>query len=219
MALDSKDSDIEQLRSQLQSIHIGLDNSSICGPGEVETDDGFPGKICPSLLGRERDAFQLMTLYFGKFQLKMSSLHPSVTRILIHWHQATFEYQKKVMVLVQIQICCTVLFQNKQLCGFFLKNLFFINPFLHFPLPLFLLGAQFVSLSPTLQNLCLLPTNALPPLSVLLLNLPALVCFSILTLTLRKKQCPLHKPLQNLTIQVTFQNMCSDEVLLPIFRY
>ncbi|XP_063170652.1 rho-associated protein kinase 2 [Candoia aspera] len=42
MALDSKDSDIEQLRSQLQSIHIGLDNSSICGPSEVETDDGFP---------------------------------------------------------------------------------------------------------------------------------------------------------------------------------
>ncbi|XP_070588968.1 rho-associated protein kinase 2 isoform X2 [Erythrolamprus reginae] len=42
MALDSKDSDIEQLRCQLQTIHIGLDNSSICGPGEVETDDGFP---------------------------------------------------------------------------------------------------------------------------------------------------------------------------------
>ncbi|KAJ7342295.1 hypothetical protein JRQ81_010039 [Phrynocephalus forsythii] len=42
MALDSKDSDIEQLRSQLQSIHLGLDSSSICGPGEAEADDGFP---------------------------------------------------------------------------------------------------------------------------------------------------------------------------------
>ncbi|XP_013922666.1 PREDICTED: rho-associated protein kinase 2 [Thamnophis sirtalis] len=42
MALDSKDSDIEQLRCQLQTIHIGLDNSSICGPGDVETDDSFP---------------------------------------------------------------------------------------------------------------------------------------------------------------------------------
>uniref|UniRef100_A0A670Z9R9 Rho-associated protein kinase 2 n=1 Tax=Pseudonaja textilis TaxID=8673 RepID=A0A670Z9R9_PSETE len=42
MALDSKDSDIEQLRCQLQTIHIGLDNSSICGPGETETDDSFP---------------------------------------------------------------------------------------------------------------------------------------------------------------------------------
>uniref|UniRef100_A0A8B9QSA7 non-specific serine/threonine protein kinase n=1 Tax=Anas platyrhynchos TaxID=8839 RepID=A0A8B9QSA7_ANAPL len=46
MTLDSKDSDIEQLRSQLQSLHIGLDNSSIgSGPGDTETDDGFPGML------------------------------------------------------------------------------------------------------------------------------------------------------------------------------
>lgn len=46
MTLDSKDSDIEQLRSQLQSLHIGLDNSSIgSGPGDAETDDGFPGML------------------------------------------------------------------------------------------------------------------------------------------------------------------------------
>lgn len=44
MTLDSKDSDIEQLRSQLQALHIGMDSSSIgSGPGEVEPDDGFPG--------------------------------------------------------------------------------------------------------------------------------------------------------------------------------
>ncbi|XP_062981235.1 rho-associated protein kinase 2 isoform X1 [Elgaria multicarinata webbii] len=49
MALDSKDSDIEQLRSQLQSIHIGLDSSSICGgPGEADADDGFPVRITQS---------------------------------------------------------------------------------------------------------------------------------------------------------------------------
>ncbi|XP_074847377.1 rho-associated protein kinase 2 [Carettochelys insculpta] len=43
MTLDSKDSDIEQLRSQLQSIHIGLDSTSIgSGPGDAEADDGFP---------------------------------------------------------------------------------------------------------------------------------------------------------------------------------
>uniref|UniRef100_A0A8C3T9C5 non-specific serine/threonine protein kinase n=1 Tax=Chelydra serpentina TaxID=8475 RepID=A0A8C3T9C5_CHESE len=43
MTLDSKDSDIEQLRSQLQTIHIGLDCSSIgSGPGDAEADDGFP---------------------------------------------------------------------------------------------------------------------------------------------------------------------------------
>ncbi|XP_078069260.1 rho-associated protein kinase 2 isoform X6 [Mustelus asterias] len=40
MALDSKDSDIEQLRSQLQ---VGLDTTSIgSGPGDAEADDGFP---------------------------------------------------------------------------------------------------------------------------------------------------------------------------------
>ena len=44
MTLDSKDSDIEQLRSQLQALHIGLDSSSIgSGPGDTEADDGFPG--------------------------------------------------------------------------------------------------------------------------------------------------------------------------------
>lgn len=44
MTLDSKDSDIEQLRSQLQALHIGMDSSSIgSGPGDVEPDDGFPG--------------------------------------------------------------------------------------------------------------------------------------------------------------------------------
>uniref|UniRef100_A0A4W3HZW7 non-specific serine/threonine protein kinase n=1 Tax=Callorhinchus milii TaxID=7868 RepID=A0A4W3HZW7_CALMI len=43
MALDSKDSDIEQLRSQLQIIHAGLDTTSIgSGPGDAEADDGFP---------------------------------------------------------------------------------------------------------------------------------------------------------------------------------
>ncbi|XP_056420175.1 rho-associated protein kinase 2 isoform X5 [Hyla sarda] len=43
MALDSKDSDIEQLRCQLQSIHIGMDSTSIgSGHGDTDNDDGFP---------------------------------------------------------------------------------------------------------------------------------------------------------------------------------
>ncbi|XP_042189580.1 rho-associated protein kinase 2 isoform X2 [Callorhinchus milii] len=49
MALDSKDSDIEQLRSQLQIIHAGLDTTSIgSGPGDAEADDGFPVRITHS---------------------------------------------------------------------------------------------------------------------------------------------------------------------------
>lgn len=55
MTLDSKDSDIEQLRSQLQALHIGLDSSSIgSGPGDAEADDGFPG----------RGLFSPLTLFF-----------------------------------------------------------------------------------------------------------------------------------------------------------
>ncbi|KAG9494601.1 hypothetical protein GDO78_002110, partial [Eleutherodactylus coqui] len=43
MALDSKDSDIEQLRSQLQTIHIGMDSTSIgSGHGDTDNDDGYP---------------------------------------------------------------------------------------------------------------------------------------------------------------------------------
>ncbi|XP_040283255.1 rho-associated protein kinase 2 isoform X4 [Bufo bufo] len=43
MALDSKDSDIEQLRCQLQSIHIGMDSTSIgSGHGDTDNDDGYP---------------------------------------------------------------------------------------------------------------------------------------------------------------------------------
>ncbi|XP_051037579.1 rho-associated protein kinase 2 [Phodopus roborovskii] len=49
MTLDSKDSDIEQLRSQLQALHIGMDSSSIgSAPGDVEPDDGFPVRITQS---------------------------------------------------------------------------------------------------------------------------------------------------------------------------
>ncbi|XP_066468108.1 rho-associated protein kinase 2 isoform X2 [Tiliqua scincoides] len=40
MALDSKDSDIEQLRSQLRSINFGLDGAS--SSAEADADDGFP---------------------------------------------------------------------------------------------------------------------------------------------------------------------------------
>lgn len=43
MALDSKDSDIEQLRSQLQTIHISMDSTSIgSGHGDTDNDDGYP---------------------------------------------------------------------------------------------------------------------------------------------------------------------------------
>ncbi|XP_053565652.1 rho-associated protein kinase 2 isoform X2 [Bombina bombina] len=49
MALDSKDSDIEQLRGQLQNINIGLDSTSIgSGHGDPDADDGFPVHITHS---------------------------------------------------------------------------------------------------------------------------------------------------------------------------
>lgn len=63
MTLDSKDSDIEQLRSQLQALHIGLDSSSIgSGPGDAEVDDGFPGIDLPSALTFILNLHQLIVL-------------------------------------------------------------------------------------------------------------------------------------------------------------
>ncbi|XP_060042548.1 rho-associated protein kinase 2 isoform X3 [Erinaceus europaeus] len=49
MALDSKDSDIEQLRSQLQALHLGMDSASTgSGPGDAEADDSFPVRVTRS---------------------------------------------------------------------------------------------------------------------------------------------------------------------------
>ncbi|XP_061410130.1 rho-associated protein kinase 2-like isoform X3 [Lethenteron reissneri] len=46
MVLDSKDSDIEQLRSQLLSVQLGMDTTSLSSNhGDSEPDDGFPVRI------------------------------------------------------------------------------------------------------------------------------------------------------------------------------
>uniref|UniRef100_A0A8C5S592 Rho-associated protein kinase 2 n=1 Tax=Laticauda laticaudata TaxID=8630 RepID=A0A8C5S592_LATLA len=92
MALDSKDSDIEQLRCQLQTIHIGLDNSSICGPGEVETDDGFPGKICPSLFWKKRRHTTINDSIWGSYNwecLRITQSHTSESLSLTYQRSST----------------------------------------------------------------------------------------------------------------------------------
>lgn len=44
MALDSKDSDIEQLRSQLTSLSVhSLDSTSISSGNDMDMGDGYPG--------------------------------------------------------------------------------------------------------------------------------------------------------------------------------
>ncbi|XP_061100119.1 rho-associated protein kinase 2 isoform X2 [Conger conger] len=49
MALDSKDSDIEQLRGLLTSINVhSLDSASVCSGPETDTDDNFPVRISHS---------------------------------------------------------------------------------------------------------------------------------------------------------------------------
>ena len=45
MALDSKDSDIEQLRCQLTSLSVhSLDSTSISSGNDLDMGDGYPGK-------------------------------------------------------------------------------------------------------------------------------------------------------------------------------
>lgn len=48
MALDSKDSDIEQLRNLLQSLSVqSMDSASVCSGPEFDTDDAFTGESAP----------------------------------------------------------------------------------------------------------------------------------------------------------------------------
>uniref|UniRef100_A0A8C4PX64 non-specific serine/threonine protein kinase n=1 Tax=Eptatretus burgeri TaxID=7764 RepID=A0A8C4PX64_EPTBU len=42
MTLDSKDSDIEHLRSRMRSLQQGLDSTNLSSHSDVDTDDGFP---------------------------------------------------------------------------------------------------------------------------------------------------------------------------------
>ena len=45
MALDSKDSDIEQLRNLLQSVNVhSLDSASVSSGPEFDTDDSYAGE-------------------------------------------------------------------------------------------------------------------------------------------------------------------------------
>ncbi|XP_067400863.1 rho-associated protein kinase 2 isoform X1 [Emydura macquarii macquarii] len=80
MTLDSKDSDIEQLRSQLQSIHIGLDSTSIgSGPGDAEADDGFPVHITQS------HTMESMSLTYQHSSTSVSiATKPSSSRMLLN---------------------------------------------------------------------------------------------------------------------------------------
>ena len=44
MALDSKDSDIEQLRNTLQTLSVqSMDTASVCSGPEMDTDDAYTG--------------------------------------------------------------------------------------------------------------------------------------------------------------------------------
>lgn len=46
MALDSKDSDIEQLRSQISTLSVhSLDSTSISSGNDLELADGYPGRL------------------------------------------------------------------------------------------------------------------------------------------------------------------------------
>lgn len=49
MALDSKDSDIEQLRNHLQTLSVqSMDSASMGSGPEFDTDDAFTGKSQPT---------------------------------------------------------------------------------------------------------------------------------------------------------------------------
>lgn len=50
MALDSKDSDIEQLRNLLQALSVqSMDSASVSSGPEFDTDDAYAGKMSTSV--------------------------------------------------------------------------------------------------------------------------------------------------------------------------
>ena len=54
MALDSKDSDIEQLRNTLQTLSVqSMDTASVCSGPEMDTDDAYTGTRGPPQWGPE----------------------------------------------------------------------------------------------------------------------------------------------------------------------
>lgn len=53
MALDSKDSDIEQLRNLLQSLSVqSMDSASVSSGPEFDADDAYTGEFSSSLTSR-----------------------------------------------------------------------------------------------------------------------------------------------------------------------
>lgn len=65
MALDSKESDIEQLRCQLSTLSVhSLDSTSISSGNDLDTSEGYPG-MPRGLLGVRPASFTLASQVFA----------------------------------------------------------------------------------------------------------------------------------------------------------
>lgn len=75
MALDSKDSDIEQLRSLLNSLNVqSLDSASMSSGPDMDTDESLAGTVLKFFLKR---LFTLLSslLFYNFFKNSLSFLH------------------------------------------------------------------------------------------------------------------------------------------------
>lgn len=69
MQLDSKESDIEQLREKLNDLQLRMDNSSVTSLQTDETDGNIAGKVTPGVNG--------ILLSSHRAAVSMEILHPN----------------------------------------------------------------------------------------------------------------------------------------------
>ncbi|XP_078449878.1 rho-associated protein kinase 2-like isoform X2 [Lampetra planeri] len=93
MVLDSKDSDIEQLRSQLLSVQLGMDTTSLSSNhGDSEPDDGFPE-------GRLEGWLFVPNKNMKRFGWRKQYVVVSSKKILFYNAEADKEHSNPCMVL------------------------------------------------------------------------------------------------------------------------
>lgn len=155
MALDSKDSDLEQLRCQISSLSVhSLDSTSISSGNDLEMGDGYPGR--PSSLTHDPLSWQ-------------QQAQPTFTfKVLKARKQTHFCMHFLISLSLTPSSCSFLCFHCESL--YFLGQLFLTFSLLLF----FLFPSRFTSsssssprgpvqcalLTPTLQNQCPSPTSA-----------------------------------------------------------
>lgn len=211
MALDSKDSDLEQLRCQISSLSVhSLDSTSISSGNDLEMTDGYPGR--PSSLTHDPLSWQQQAQPMFTKCSKPGNKHTSACTSLF------LSLSHRIPVLSFVFTVSLFYFLGQLFLTFSLL-LFFLFPS-HFTSSSSSSSprgpVQCALLTPTLQNQCPSPTSAHTNLSASTPDPTSVRLVLSLTLTPRMKRnttggwsrapvpwpSPMNSPLR-LNLQVT----------------